>query len=282
MDNHEVDSFSLRDSLLVKNETNRLSKNNEGYIFRLTDDITHILTKKRHDSIELTGVGETKKNIADTNVTKITPVNGNYFVAFYFLLRIFCIISSYLYAILGINYGISQLYILETLNIFCPKYTYDEIIEHNRNMNSTTGIGGCWVVADIALDSDKLFKDSFAATLKFSHVDLFLCILFMLFAIILIVIATYHSYNTIVDVVYFYFLSNKMNPRFNNVNVSDDSTSSTKTNYSDEECDKYPACHSIQICISRMIEKYHHIDDWSFRHMYADSKYKIYLFIMDG
>ena len=135
------------------------------------------------------------------------------YIGCYYLLRIFSVLLAFFLCIIAVNYGLGQLISLEAIDLFCPTYTQDEVFKHNRNVNSSRGVGGCYKIDDAPLDSDSLFNDSFTAYWDVELGSKLLCSIFLLMAAYFVLIGVYFGYNTCIDIYYQFINTNDPNPR---------------------------------------------------------------------
>ena len=81
---------------------------------------------------------ESSPSLSQTVFTKEYCLNQ------YNILRGFSLVVCLILFFISLLYCCSSLYQLELAAFWCDEYNYDEILQHNRAINSDKGIGGCY------------------------------------------------------------------------------------------------------------------------------------------
>ena len=124
-------------------------------------------------------------------------------------------IARYLLLLIAISlvtisllYGISNLIKLEATHFFCPIYTEEQVRQHNLENENAYGdsVLSCWYIERSKLDLHavrSLDMDVFEASFDhFTPWDAFICIIYCLISLYLLIIVLYNGYLVIFDTFY--------------------------------------------------------------------------------
>lgn len=125
------------------------------------------LKQKRKQKRHKRSRNKASASLSDTLLSKEYCLNR------YNLLRGFSLIVCLTLFFISLLYCSSSLYKLELADFWCQEYSYDEILQHNRALNSSKGLGNCYRDENKGLyaDHSKLFSkndksDAFVAKIE--------------------------------------------------------------------------------------------------------------------
>ena len=114
----------------------------------------------------------TSSIIARTSISD-TLFSKEYCFNQYNLLRGFSLVVCLILFFISLLYCTSSMYKLELADFWCDQYSYQEILQHNRMLNSSKGVGNCFrdELKGLYVDHGKLFgkndqSDAFVAKIK--------------------------------------------------------------------------------------------------------------------
>lgn len=82
----------------------------------------------------------------------------------YNLLRIIVLSINLILLLVCILYGVGSVLILSLDDIWCKYYTWGEVSQQNRQLNNSTGVGGCYQANNVQRDLDKLLATEVTET----------------------------------------------------------------------------------------------------------------------
>ena len=177
----------------------------------------------------------------------------------YYTFRILCIVLTLFLSIVSLYYGFSQILILENIDFFCSVKTAEQVHEHSRQLNISTGVGGCWFIELLTVDENKLGDSSMKAVWDINIHGLINFSLFCLIALILLMHVLYHGFYTLYDI--YYQCKKESNPRV--------------IEYMKHEKEKYDySCCDCKF-FGYVEDCYDKLRQWKAKKMYPDSKLRI-------
>lgn len=120
------------------------------------------------------------------------------------LLRVVVLIITIILLGTSILYSVGSVLTLELSDIWCPEYTWEEIVEHNRENNNPLGEGDCYVTGRLHFNDEKLFatdlsENGLTVASNVYFWSLVKCTMFLVLSIILIYVFLTHSCLCLID-----------------------------------------------------------------------------------
>lgn len=286
-----ANTAAVEDSTISIHE---ISRNNTSEFEELFDYITTVATRRATRKCEKSNDTTEQINVDDTRSKTLVVVT-------YYSLRLLSVSLTIFLGVVASNYGFGQLLELETLDLFCPTYSRQQVYEHSRSLDAPRGVAGCWKIENAELDTNSLFNDTFVAHWSITKSSIAFCICFMIISILLLFLGLLHLKNTIVDAYYQCFKSNQVNPRLQQYTPlcyyfkNDDDDILTKNSDNEIELQIQTKASSgdqsgnfkqskkrscclvccVEFVLSRFIRLWNQWDRLSYIYLYPDSKYRI-------
>ena len=117
----------------------------------------------------------------------------------YNCLRLLTLFVTAIFLVISFLYTVGSVHQLELQNFWCDKYEWDQVVQHNQNVQSITGEGGCYVSKLSGADETKLFAkgnnlDAFIATFVIKFWRFVECFLYSILSLFLLFLFINYNY----------------------------------------------------------------------------------------